>query len=59
MPPRVEYSLTELGEGFLPVLEVMLRWSEENLCPPGYVSPDPEALALRGPKDGEAPAADY
>ena len=57
VPPRVEYTLTELGEGFLPVLEAMLRWSEENLCPPGYVSPYSEGLDLRGPKDGEAPAA--
>ena len=57
VPPRVEYTLTELGEGFLPVLEAMLRWSEENLCSPGYVSPYSEGLDLRGPKDGEAPAA--
>lgn len=39
VPPRVEYTLTELGSSFLPVLEGMLRWSEENLCPPGYESP--------------------
>ncbi len=39
VPPRVEYTLTELGRGFLPVLEAMLRWSEENLCPPGHVNP--------------------
>ena len=43
VPPRVEYTLTELGEGFLPVLEAMLRWSEENLCPPGYVNPYQDA----------------
>ena len=46
VPPRVEYTLTELGEGFMPVLEAMLRWSEKNLCPPGYVSPYGE-----GPRD--------
>ncbi len=47
VPPRVEYTLTELGRGFLPVLEAMLRWSEENLCPPGYVNPYAEAEELR------------
>ncbi len=39
VPPRVEYSLTELGQSFVPVLREMLLWSEANLCPPGYVSP--------------------
>ena len=39
IPPRVEYSLTELGESFRPILEQMLQWSAERLCPPGYVSP--------------------
>ena len=52
VPPRVEYTLTELGGGFMPVLEAMLRWSEANLCPPGYVSPYKEGLDLRGPEDG-------
>lgn len=31
IPPRVEYSLTPLGESFLPVLEHMKQWGEENL----------------------------
>ena len=39
IPPRVEYSLTELGQSFVPVLVQMMRWSEAHLCPPGYVSP--------------------
>lgn len=39
IPPKVEYSLTELGESFLPVLNQMMRWSEAHLCPPGYVNP--------------------
>ena len=39
IPPRVEYSLTELGRSFTPVLRQMLLWSEAHLCPPGYVSP--------------------
>ena len=39
VPPRVEYSLTELGQSFQPILNQMLQWSAERLCPPGYVSP--------------------
>lgn len=39
IPPRVEYSLTELGKSFIPVLNQMLTWSEERLCPPDYVNP--------------------
>ena len=35
----MEYSLTELGRSFTPVLRQMLLWSEAHLCPPGYVSP--------------------
>lgn len=38
VPPRVEYTLTGLGESFLPVLQQMMAWSEANLCS-GYVNP--------------------
>lgn len=31
VPPHVEYSLTELGKSFLPVLEHMKQWGEEHL----------------------------
>ena len=31
VPPRVEYSLTALGESFLSVLDCMKAWGEENL----------------------------
>lgn len=31
VPPHVEYSLTELGISFIPILEHMKRWGEENL----------------------------
>lgn len=33
IPPRVEYSLTALGESFIPVLQTMMEWSERCLCP--------------------------
>ncbi len=32
IPPKVEYSLTPLGEKFIPVLQAMLKWSEQYLC---------------------------
>lgn len=31
VPPKVEYSLTELGKSFLPVLEFMKQWGETQL----------------------------
>lgn len=31
IPPRVEYTLTDLGRSFIPVLEHMKQWGEENL----------------------------
>ena len=31
IPPKVEYSLTGLGESFVPVLEYMRQWGEANL----------------------------
>lgn len=31
VPPRVEYTLTELGRSFLPVLDCMRVWGEEHL----------------------------
>lgn len=38
IPPRVEYSLTELGKNFIPVLQTMMAWSEKYLCP-DFVNP--------------------
>lgn len=32
IPPKVEYSLTELGESFVPVLQTMMTWSGTHLC---------------------------
>ncbi len=31
VPPKVEYTLTDLGESFVPILKDMQKWSEENL----------------------------
>lgn len=31
IPPKVEYSLTELGKSFVPVLEYMKQWGEAHL----------------------------
>lgn len=31
VPPHVEYTLTEKGESFVPVLKQMQAWSEDNL----------------------------
>ncbi len=39
VPPKVEYTLTERGISFVPVLIQMMRWSQAHLCAPGFVSP--------------------
>lgn len=31
VPPHVEYTLTDLGESFVPLLKQMQTWSEEHL----------------------------
>lgn len=31
IPPRVEYSLTNLGQNFVPILQEMYDWGEHNL----------------------------
>lgn len=31
LPPKVEYSLTDLGNSFMPVLDFMKKWGEEHL----------------------------
>ncbi len=46
VPPKVEYSLTELGKSFTPILNQMMIWSEAHLCPPDYVSPYGEESVL-------------
>lgn len=39
IPPKVEYTLTELGKSFVPVLTQMVIWSQKHLCPADYISP--------------------
>ena len=34
VPPRVEYTLTDMGKSFAPILHSMLAWSEAHLVPP-------------------------
>lgn len=31
VPPHIEYTLTDLGKSFMPVLEHMKQWGKENL----------------------------
>lgn len=31
IPPKVEYSLTDLGKSFVPILEHMKQWGKDNL----------------------------
>lgn len=33
IPPRVEYTLTNMGQSFAPILHQMLAWSEAHLPP--------------------------
>ncbi|MCD7995126.1 MAG: helix-turn-helix transcriptional regulator [Clostridia bacterium] len=33
LPPRVEYSLTDLGQSFMPVMEHVKDWGETHLLP--------------------------
>jgi DNA-binding HxlR family transcriptional regulator len=30
LPPRSEYSITDLGRSLLPILDAMIHWGEEN-----------------------------
>ena len=39
IPPRVEYTLTDMGESFAPILHSMLAWSEAHLSPSGAGEP--------------------
>lgn len=48
VPPRVEYTLTELGGSFIPLLNAMVAWSQQHLTP-DYVNPYVEAPAPEKP----------
>ena len=32
IPPKVEYTLTERGRSFIPLLVSMMEWSQQHLC---------------------------
>ncbi len=38
VPPRVEYSLTELGESIVPLLHAMFDWGDDYLTKRGFES---------------------
>ena len=42
VPPRVEYSLTELGRGLLPVFDAMYAWGVEAQLQDGVRTQPPE-----------------
>lgn len=48
VPPRVEYTLTELGGSFIPLLNAMVAWSQQHLTP-DYVNLYVEAPAPEKP----------
>lgn len=39
VPPRVEYTLTPMGESFVPILEQMVRWGGGAPLPAGLREP--------------------
>lgn len=39
IPLKVEHTLTELGISFIPVLNHMVKWSVQYLCPSDYENP--------------------
>lgn len=48
VPPKVEYTLTTLGESFVPLLNEMMAWSQAHLCP-DYVNPYIDVPAQKNP----------
>ena len=37
VPPKVEYSLSELGKSLMPVLQTVCKWGEDHCSPSGQV----------------------
>jgi DNA-binding HxlR family transcriptional regulator len=54
VPPRVEYSLTELGQTLLPVLAQLEKWAEDHSAE--ILSARRQALEKRVPKSSDRTA---
>ena len=39
IPPKVEYTLTDMGKSFIPILNDMMNWSQLHLCPKDDITP--------------------
>lgn len=44
IPPKVEYSLTEFGQSFMPVMESLCKWSTDNQELMQSISKDSQAV---------------
>ncbi|MGG1637866.1 winged helix-turn-helix transcriptional regulator [Paenibacillus sp. NRS-1760] len=44
IPPKVEYSLTELGQTIIPVLDIMCQWGEKNGIPAAQAATIPLSI---------------
>ena len=55
VPPRVEYTLSELGERFMDVLAYMKQWGDRNLPQEEPPHAGPDGSRLSGEQNGLCP----